>query len=139
MVVRVVEEEGFERSEVIEVLSRMGALTIEQVAVLLFGESREAGYKALKELEKKNLVILRKNPRDGRTKYAVLSKKGLSLVGCISPGPLRAERAVSVLDENEVYVRLVSAGVPTSMMVGRVAALERLGISPRDSVGVLAV
>ena len=119
--------------KVVEALKNMGAVTLEQMAVLVFDGDRDQCYKVLRGLEASRLVVLRKNPDDARSKYAVLSKNGLRAVGSADAAPVRSERADELLRSNEVYLRLVSEGVPKALLVPRSEALCRIGLGPRES------
>lgn len=124
-----------EEQAVLALLVKHKALTLECLAELAFGGGTKACYGVLRSLAKKRLVLARKDPRDQRRRYVVLSKKGIQNVPEHLRGALlniyaNRSRAEREAETNELYVAALKAGIPASMILDRESALGMLGLNP---------
>jgi DNA-binding MarR family transcriptional regulator len=123
---------------VLELLARHKALTLDNLAELVFDSDIKACYQTVRGLVQKRLILARKNPQDQRRRYVLLSKKGIQIApehlrGGLMSAYANRRRAEYETEINEIYVAALKAGIPASLILDRDDALKVLGILPAES------
>lgn len=119
-------------------LDRFRALTFDQLRVLHWNGDGAVCYKTLYALQKEGFITIRPHPTSGRFKYAALTHRGLEAVSCSDSEqqpkqPLKSDRALAVLQANELHVQLIAAGLPFSAFLTRDEVLTRFGLAPTET------
>lgn len=126
---------SFEERTVLDLLVKYKALSYDCVAEMGFGGDAKLSYRALYDLKRKRLILTRRDPRDNRQRYVLLSKAGIRYV----PEKLQAahlsvyahrNRAERDVEANKLYVLAIKSGIPPEVLLHRDGALSALEVNP---------
>ncbi|MHB8928959.1 MAG: hypothetical protein ACYC9Q_15205, partial [Bacillota bacterium] len=118
--------------DLLQELYNLRALTLNQVARLMFDGDERAAYEAARVLREKKLVWVRPVPADKRERYVSIKTATVDGYDIDPDGRKyvvpRARTVPRLLTVNEVYVQAVTAGIPRSVLIPRHEAFKRFDL-----------
>jgi hypothetical protein len=108
------------------------ALTYEQIAQLEFGGDKRKTYDRLRRLYENGYIMSHRSPANHRIAYAVLTSKAVREIHGSTGAwaPPRKDRVERLLSMNDLYLRLLAAGIAPEAISRRREVLRDLDVMP---------
>ncbi len=120
---------------ILEALREFQALTYDHVASVACGGDKRKAYEALRRLFDNGCVTTYRLPSNQRVGYAVLTPNGVAALGPVvgTWAPPRKDRVERLIAVNDLYFKLLDAGIPAESVARRWDALQDLNLLPHYS------
>lgn len=109
----------------LKAVSCLRAVRYNQLAVLLYGGSLKRAYIAADPLITNDFLRQKRDPNDRRKRALLLTAQGARVIGvAVRTARIEAREFAETLEDNDFYVRAVTAGVPKEDILTRQETLE---------------